>query len=122
MQPGETVIIVTLCFMSGLAPIYKIINTHFGGDARPWGKLVSKFVTMTTHVFYNKISGRSLKIYSHRLEQYARVVANFVSSQTEYVETINQNDRLVGSLHHVIVCPQECRCIGFIDDTFIVTR
>ena len=78
-------------------------------------------MTFITESFYNKISGRSLELYTNRFEQYASVVANQVSSQVEYLKTIHPNGRLEATLHHVVVQPHECRCVGFIDDTSIVT-
>ena len=76
VEPGETCLIVSLTFISTESPIYHLFDTCFGGDPRPWGRLIAEFVKIIVTNFYNKISGRSLEMYVNRLGDYAAAIAN----------------------------------------------
>ena len=120
-EPGETCLIVTLTFMSTESPLYHLFETTFGGDSRPWGRLMAEFVKIIVTNFYHKISGRSLELYTNRLGVYAMAIANRVASQVLYKEKVYADGRIEGTYAHVEMDPTQAQVVGFIDDTSIYT-
>ena len=120
-EPGETCVIVTLTFMSTESPLYHLFETTFGGDSRPWGRLIAEFVKIIITNFYNKISGRSLELYTNRLGAYTKAIANCISSQVQYNENVFADGRVEGTYAHVEIEPKQARVVGFIDDSAIYT-
>ena len=96
-EPGETLLIVSLTVISNESPLYHHFDTTFGGDPRPWGRLMAEFIKIIMSNFYHKISGSSLEMYVQRLRDYAHAVATKVNSQVQYKETVHANGTVTGT-------------------------
>ena len=107
VKPGETCLIVALTFISTESPMYHLFDTCFGGDPRPWGRLVAEFIKITMTKFYHKISGRSLEMYVDRIPEYSKAIAERCASQVQYDEKVYADGRIEGTYSHVQIDPSQ---------------
>ena len=94
-----------LVYISTAQPLYYLFDTVFGGDARPWGQLLSVLFEHLFVTFYNRISGYSLRWYHDRFVEYSETIRVRLESQAHFIEQQYADGTYMGILGRVSIPP-----------------
>jgi hypothetical protein len=119
---GEEVMIFCLTRIALGLDIVELVESKFGGNSTRWSEAFKWFVDHIYFTFYHRISGDSMRLWIHKIDEFRRAICHKVNADPVRVQTgTDANGNPIYDDLWVNCDPSTFRIFGYLDDTGIET-